>query len=251
MNKALVLYLTAGYPDQTIFLKAARVAQDEGVDILEVGLPFSDPIADGPVIQKTSQNAIQHGVNFNRTLELSQKLPENLPRVMMTYSNPLFVRGWSLAFRSIASAGFSGCVIPDVPIEELVTLFPFLPDNFYLTPFAAPTTSGNRLKLFSTAARNGAFIYLVSIRGITGTHLKEKSHAEVELSSLTASLRRISHAPIYIGFGVRDGRDAKRLAGYSDGIIVGTAALKALDRGLKPLAKLLRELRLALDSLTN
>ncbi|MBI4178142.1 tryptophan synthase subunit alpha [bacterium] len=245
MKKNLVVYLTAGYPSAGMFLKAAEVAWDEGVDLLEVGLPFSDPIADGPVIQAASQRAIRSGVDFDRTMSLARRLPPHLARVLMTYSNPLFVRGWPLAFSEISRAGFSGCVLPDVPVEELLPLISFLPENFYLTPFAAPTTTGDRLNLYATAARGGAFIYLVSLRGITGAALGGAAQS-AELERLISGLRRVTHAPIYVGFGVQTGRDAARLAAHADGVIVGTAALRALALGIKPFARLLRELRTAL-----
>lgn len=249
-KKSLVVYLTAGYPSRKIFIQAAQVAADEGTDLLEVGLPFSDPVADGPVIQETSQAAIRMGVNYRRVLDLAADLPSALPKVMMTYSNPLFVRTWPKAFGEIHQAGFSGCVIPDVPAEELAGLIPFCPRGtsshpFYLVPFAAPTTRGERLKTVAAAAQNGAFIYLVSLRGITGSKISARSGREI--ASLTASLRRLTHAPLFVGFGVRTAADAMAFARYADGVIVGTAALQALRRGIRPFAQLLRKLRAGLN----
>lgn len=247
MKKSLVVYLTAGYPSRSAFLKAAQVAADEGVDLLEVGLPFSDPIADGPTIQKTSGLAVASGMNFDSVLDLSGRLPGTLPRVLMTYANPLFVRGWSRAFKQIRRAGFSGCILPDVPAEELLSILPFRPPGFYLVPFVAPTTGASRLKAVAEAVRNGAFIYLVSLRGITGARLS--ANAGREIDALVRAIRRVSHAPVYVGFGVKSGADAARFARHADGVIVGTAALQALSRGLLPYARLLRDLRKSVDIL--
>ncbi|OGH57636.1 MAG: tryptophan synthase subunit alpha [Candidatus Lindowbacteria bacterium RIFCSPLOWO2_12_FULL_62_27] len=244
-GKSLVVYLTAGWPDRATFLKAAKVAAEEGADLLEVGLPFSDPIADGPTIQKTSSAAIRAGMNYDRALDLSQRLPPGLPRALMTYANPLFVRGWAGAFGEIRRAGFAGCILPDVPAEELVTYLPFRPRGFYLVPFVAPTTADDRLARVADAARDGAFIYMVSLRGITGARLS--AAAEREIAGRVRAIRRVSHAPVYVGFGVRSGAWAARLARLSDGVIVGTAALEALRRGLGPFGRLLRELRRSID----
>ena len=245
MKKSLVVYLTAGYPNRATFLKAAQVASDEGVDLLEVGLPFSDPIADGPTIQKTSSAAIRAGMNYERVLDLAGRLPPALPRALMTYANPLFVRGWPRAFKEIQVAGFSGCILPDVPAEELISYLPFRPAGFYLVPFVAPTTSGDRLKSVVALARDGGFIYLVSLRGITGAKLPSSVMREIQTHM--REIRRVSHAPVYVGFGVRTGADAERFAKFADGVIVGTAALQALDRGLMAYARLLRELRKSLN----
>ena len=248
-KKSLVVYLTAGFPNAATFLKAVQVAKDSGADLLEVGLPFSDPVADGPVIQETSRRAISNGVDFDRTLNLSAKLPAGLPRVLMTYSNPLFVRGWANSFSQINLAGYSGCVIPDLPAEELFPLLPLKPNHeFYLVPFVAPTTSLERLTSVAAAARDGAFIYLVSLRGITGAKLSPG--ASHDLASVIAALRRQTHASIYVGFGVSSGADAARFAKISDGVIVGSAALKALTRGLKPFARLIAELRKSIDGVS-
>lgn len=244
-HKSLVVYLTAGYPDRRTFLKAAQMAFDEGADLLEVGLPFSDPIADGPVIQESSRKAIQCGMDFDSVLDLSAGMQSSLPRALMTYANPLFVRGWSNSFSKIQRAGFSGCVLPDVPAEELSTLLPFRPRSFYLAPFVAPTTAASRLAAVAAAARDGAFIYLVSLRGVTGAGLPAGGMSE--LARLTRAIRKVSHAPIFVGFGVRSARDAAAFAKISDGVIVGTAALKALSRGLNAYARLLGELRSGLD----
>lgn len=245
MKKSLIVYLTAGYPTRRTFLNAAEVASDEGVDLLEVGLPFSDPIADGPVIQKASEAAIRSGIHYDSVLDLGRRCPAALPRVLMTYSNPLFVRGWPRAFDEISRAGFSGCVLPDVPVEELLPLSPFLPTrDFYLVPFVAPTTSPERLASIAHAAMAGSFIYLVSIRGITGSSAGGSTR---EISRLTSALRRLTHAPIFVGFGIRTGADAASYAKTADGVIVGTAAIQALRRGLKPYARLLREIRRSLD----
>ena len=244
--KTLAVYLTAGYPDTGTFLKAASVAADDGVDLFVVGLPFSDPIADGPVIQKTSEEAIRRGMNYERMLDLADRCPPNLARVLMTYSNPLFVRGWSRAFDEISRCGFSGCVLPDVPADELMSLLPFRPPRpFYLVPFVAPTTSAGRLAAVASAARDGAFIFLVSLRGITGSRLRDRSMNEID--KLARSIRRLSHASIYAGFGVRTGADAARLSRFTDGVIVGTAALQALRRSMPAYARLLRQLRRSLD----
>lgn len=243
-RKSLVVYLTAGYPSREIFLRAARVARDEGADWLEVGLPFSDPVADGPVIQKTSMTAISKGVNLDVVLDMAEHLPEGLPRMLMTYANPLFVRGWTRAFRELWESGFNGCVIPDVPAEELRRLIPHRPAAaFSLVPFVAPTTSDARLKTIIDAGRQSAFIYMVSLRGITGG----KSGSRTEITRLVQSIRRRSSTPVFIGFGVRTPADAGVFADIADGVIVGTAALQALDQGIPAFARFVRGLRRGLD----
>ncbi len=262
-RKTLAVYLTAGYPTPKLFHDAVKSAWDEGVDLLEVGLPFSDPIADGPVIQSTSESAIKSGINYDRTLDLSSRLPP-VPKVLMTYANPLFVRGWSTAFREIQQAGFSGCVLPDIPMEELTGIIPFCPrDSFYLVPLVAPTTSPARFGMVRDVARADSFIYVVSLRGITGSRpasetpapgapeARTRPAAGGEIATLIKGLRRVTHAPIYVGFGIQSGLDAARFGRVADGIIVGTAALKALRRGPGPYGRLLRELRRSLDHLSD
>ncbi len=245
--KKLILYLTAGYPDGSRFARAASVAADEGVDILEIGLPFSDPVADGPVIQAASAVAIRSGVTFERTLAMSARLPQSLPRVLMTYANPIFVRGWSRAFSLARSAGFSGAILPDIPVEELASIEPFRPPGFYLVPFVAPTTSPDRLSRICRTARDGAFIYLVSLRGITGARIGDTVAEEV--TAVTRRIRRLTHAPVYVGFGIRTAADAEKFGRCADGVIVGSSALAALGRGLAPFARLIRQMRRKLDRL--
>lgn len=245
-KKRLVIYLTAGYPSERAFLRAVEIADGLGVDGLEVGLPFSDPTADGPVIQESSQRAIAAGVNYGRVLALSSKMRFRGDRYLMTYANPLFIRGWRASFSDLARSGYRGAILPDVPFDEHPAIAPEAPAGFGLIPFLAPTTPNERVRRMLDSVRRPPFIYLVSLRGITGARASG-SRVISDVRRVFGICRRESPAPVLVGFGVQNGQTASRLASLADGVIVGSSLIRALDRGLAAYERLLADLRRSVD----
>lgn len=245
-RKKLVIYLTAGFPDDRAFLRAVEIADDLGVDGLEVGLPFSDPTADGPVIQASSQKAIRAGVNYDRVLKLSEKMRFRGERYLMTYANLLFIHGWRASFNALAKRGYRGAILPDVPFDEHPSIAPEAPAGFSLIPFLAPTTPSDRVRRMLASERRPPFIYMVSMRGITGVKAGG-SRVETDVRRVVGLCRKHSSVPVLVGFGVQNGRAAERLASLADGVIVGSALIVALEKGLSAYERLLAELKRGID----
>jgi len=228
MNRAaLIPFIVAGDPDlettEALVLKMAA----SGADIIELGVAFSDPLADGPTIQAASQRALQKGVNLDNIFSLARRIRGMAPPlVVMTYFNPIFRYGLKAFAEGCKQSGVAGVIVPDLPPEEAG---PWVAearkvglDTIFL---AAPTSPPERLKLVNRQARG--FIYYVSVTGVTGT--REKLSAEVE-----AAVRRIkqqSQKPVVVGFGISTAEQAKEISRFADGVIVGSAIVKMIEAG--------------------
>ena len=222
----LLPYFTAGWPNPTAFIAAVRGAAAAGCPAFEVGIPFSDPVADGPVIQKSSQQALDAGINFDRALELTRAAVEEsgIPAIAMTYCNLVYSRGLQVSFERMAAAGIRGLILPDLPLEEGE---PFEAaaraaglDLIYL---CAPTTPEARIS--ELARRTSGFLYLVSLRGVTGARQELADDLEELLGRVT---ERCREKPVLVGFGVSRPDQAAYIAQRCGGVVVGSALLQHL-----------------------
>jgi tryptophan synthase alpha chain len=241
-RKALVCYVTAGHPDYAKSLDLIKGLEDAGADVIEVGVPFSDPIADGPVIQQSSQEALALGMTLDRTLELVSAARLEIPVVLFSYLNPLLAAGDDVLVRA-RSAGIDGVLVTDLPVgadEERERWFG-LSDLDYIR-LVAPTTPLERMR---EIARNGSgFVYLISRLGVTGA----QSALAHDLPETTARLRSATDLPICVGFGVSNAGQARAAAKMADGVIVGSAIVRAASQDLESAFSLTRSLRDGLDS---
>lgn len=230
---AFIPYLTAGFPDESRFMEIA-LALLARADLLEVGLPYSDPLGDGPVIQRASEQALRQGMTTEKTLALIRALrrASDKPLVLMSYYNPIYCyRGGEAAFiRDLKAAGADGLILPDLPPEEGETLIQAARTCQLDTVFlVAPTSTDARLKQVSAACRG--FIYAVSVTGVTGAR-----EALPELPELVARVKAVSTLPVAVGFGVASYATAQSAAAVADGVVVGSAIIRALAQGDDALA---------------
>jgi len=245
-HKAFVAYVTVGYPSMWATLQAVPLLAECGCDIIELGIPFSDPLADGTTIQKASFDALQNGVTPKTCLEVAQKLrlKTDVPLVFMSYYNPIFHYGVEEFCAECEQVGVDGLIIPDLPPEEGSELSDATHkhglDLIYLL---APTSTDERIKLI--AEKSSGFIYLVSVTGVTGA----RASLPQELSSFVAQVKQTTDKPLCVGFGISTPEQAKQVAEISDGVIIGSRIIQLLESGLSldSLRKFATELRAALD----
>jgi len=240
-GRALVCYLTAGHPDLVRSRETLRAADEAGADIIEIGVPFSDPIADGPIIQKSSHRALANGVTYDGVLELIASLRLSAPVVLFSYLNPILAAGPDALTRA-AAAGVSGILITDLPVgadparEEWLASSPLA-----FIRLVAPTTPRERM---AEIARHGSgFVYLISRLGVTGVQ-------ESVATSLPESILRLRSAttlPICVGFGIATADQARAIGRLADGVVVGSALVRAAEESVEAVSKLTRSLREALD----
>jgi len=252
---ALVPYITAGDPEVWITVRLMHALVASGADILELGVPFSDPMADGPVIQRAAERALKHNVSLTQVLAMVREFraqDERTPVVLMGYLNPIEVMGYAWFAQSAAEAGVDGVLTVDLPPEEAAELKSALRAHALDTIFLlAPTSSAERIKLIAEAA--SGFIYYVSLRGVTGA-----SH--LDLSEVAAKLKAIrarTGLPVGVGFGIGTPEAAAGVAAIADAVIVGSAIVKRMeefagepDKILTELPKFLAQLRAAMDQST-
>lgn len=226
---AFIPYLTAGFPDPDGFLELARDLL-EVADVLEVGLPYSDPLGDGPTIQRSSERALKQGVSTETTMALIKELRRNSDRpiVCMTYYNPIYCcKGGERGFlEALKRSGADGVILPDLPPDEAGTLIGIARELAVDTIFLiAPTTTEARLKLVTEACRG--FVYAVSVTGVTGA----RETLPEDVVDLVARARAASPLPVAVGFGIASARTAKAVAEVADGVVVGSALVTAAERG--------------------
>jgi tryptophan synthase alpha chain len=241
-RKALVCYVTAGHPDRVRSLELLRGLEDAGADVIEVGIPFSDPLADGPVIQASSQTALDGGMTFSGALELISEAKVGVPVVLFGYLNPFLAAGPD-CLAKIENAGCDGVLITDLPVGADPQLEArFSSSSLAFVRLVAPTTPLDRMKLIG---ENGSgFVYLISRLGVTGM----QSHVAPELGATVARLRSATSLPICVGFGVTDARQAATVAAVADGVVVGSALVKAAGQSVDAAIALTRSLRSGIDS---
>lgn len=219
-RKALIPFLTAGYPSVSQTERLARVALDSGADLLELGAPFTDPLADGPSIQYSSQCALDSGLRLRDLFSLAERISSKTdkPLFVMGYMNPLIARGFENYMRSAADAGISGLIIPDLPPDEAgEALRSAKRHNISLTFLVAPTSEPNRVSLVDRASSD--FVYAVTVAGVTGARSGFTRKTDRYLDSLRLQLKK----PFVAGFGVSSPESARRLASRADGVVIGSA----------------------------
>ena len=238
---AFVPYVTAGHPDPERSVALLQGLEGAGADIVEVGVPFSDPLADGAVIQASSQTALDHGVRLDQVLTIVAKAGLSIPVVLFSYLNPL-LRGGDDALRRAAEAGVHGVLVTDLPLgadPERESWFARSPLAFIR--LVAPTTPAARM---AEIARTGSgFVYLISRLGVTG----ERADLPPELPATAARLRAATSLPLCIGFGIARPDQARAVAKLADGVVVGSAIVRAANESVDAALRLATSLRLAID----
>lgn len=227
-RKALVGFLMAGDPDPAQSEKNVRTALEAGVDILELGVPFSDPTADGPVIQAAGQRALAAGMTLDMTLRMAGRIRRDFeaPIILFGYANPFFVHGFERVCDAARKAGVDGLLVVDLPFEESAPLRTCATRaGLALIPLVAPTTPAERMKTILKGARG--FVYYIMFRGVTGTRTTVAGDAADHLALLRARTR----LPIAAGFGVSTPEQAATVAAHADGVVVGSALVKAAAEG--------------------
>ena len=218
--KKLVAYITTGFPSLEFTVDAALALAQAGVDTLELGMPFSDPVADGPVIEAANLKALQNGFKLEHLFDASAKIAPHIDTLWMGYFNPFYHKGMDNFIAKANEVGVNGFIIPDLPLEEAARYKPSVEKaGLSLIDFIAPTDSEARIKQIVTDAQK--FIYLVAYAGITGAGKSE------DLQPIITNIKKYSDTPVYVGFGV-DQHTAKEKAQGVDGVIVGSAFVKVL-----------------------
>ncbi|AQW62918.1 tryptophan synthase subunit alpha [Dehalococcoides mccartyi] len=245
-RKSLIAYITVGYPDIETTLRLVPLLEENGVDIIELGIPFSDPLADGVTIQNASYQALQNGVTPEVCLSVAALLKEkiSIPMVFMGYYNPIYNYGLTKFCQKCATAGVSGFIIPDLPPGEAQDIdFAAREAGLDIIFLLAPTSTDERIKL--VAAKSRGFIYLVSHSGVTGA----TANLPADLSSFVNRVRKTARQPLAVGFGISTPEQAQNIAKFSDGIIVGSRILQLVqtDPSLEKVATFIRQLRQSLD----
>jgi tryptophan synthase alpha chain len=248
--KALIAYITVGYPDIKDTPGIVLALAENGCDIIELGIPFSDPLADGATIQKSSYQALQRGTTPRVCLEVAAEIRQKLskPLVFMTYYNPVLNFGLEAFCRSCTMAGINGLIVPDLTPEEGGDLETITQEHgLDLIYLLAPNSTEERMAVI--AERSKGFIYLVSLTGVTGA----RDSLPPELEDFVKRVRTKSDQPLCVGFGVSTAEQAKRVASIADGVIVGSRLIQLLeeDATLASLKSFTSSLRKALDSENN
>lgn len=226
---ALIVYITAGYPSLAKTKDLISELEKNGADIIELGVPFSDPMADGPTIQAASQYALKNKVCLKDIIALVKNVRRysQVPLVFMTYYNPVFHFGAARFVKAASRAGVDGVIIPDLPPEEASDLIKTSRKCSFSTIFLlAPTSIAKRMKIVSRASTG--FIYYVSLTGITGARKK----LPLDIKRNVRKIRRIAGKPVCVGFGISGPAQAAGIAGISDGVIVGSAVIKVIQNNL-------------------
>ena len=236
-NPALVAYLTAGYPSKVMFTEHLR-AIASSADVVEIGVPFTDPMADGVTIQRSSQGALAQGVSLRWILSELVAMPKvGTPLLLMSYLNPLLAFGVDRLPEAAAKAGVSGFIVPDMPVDECDLLKDALAaKGIALVQMVTPVTTPERLVRVVTASTG--FVYAVTMTGVTGKSVDVPN----EVMQYLDRVRAQSSVPVCAGFGIRSREQVQALAGHVDGVIIGSALVELLERGGDP-ARWLSELR--------
>ena len=242
-KKALITYIMAGDPNLESTMEHILTLEACGADIIELGVPFSDPIADGPTIQRAAERALRAGVTLRKMVGFMKDVRKHsaIPIVFMTYYNPLLKYGEEAFVNDAAAAGVDGLIIPDLPVEEAASIIKLCRAKGVCIIFlVAPTSTDERMKKIAAASKG--FIYYVSMTGITGAKLSPEGQFGEHISML----KKISDKPVAVGFGISTPEDARRMAGVADGVIVGSAIVKKFHEDAGNAPDFLKKLREAI-----
>jgi tryptophan synthase alpha chain len=250
-RKGLIPFITAGDPDSAMTMPLMHALADAGADVIELGVPFSDPMADGPTIQRSSERALKHGTSLKHVLGFVtefRKTNGTTPVVLMGYANPIEAMGYDKFAAAARTSGVDGVLVVDYPPEEAARLSELLAqheiDSIFLL---APTSSESRIQQVARYARG--YIYYVSLRGVTGA-----AHLDLdEISHKIPQIRSHIKLPIGVGFGIRDAQTAKAVAKIADAVVIGSRLVQEMetssrDRVLDNISILVKDIRSALDS---
>ncbi|MEH2305072.1 tryptophan synthase subunit alpha [Nostoc sp.] len=246
---ALIPFITAGDPNLETTAQALRILDRNGADFIELGIPYSDPLADGPVIQAAATRALQKGTKLEQVLKMLQAVTPTLkaPIILFTYYNPILHRGIKTFLAQIAAAGVQGLVVPDLPLEEAEELIQTAASfGIEVILLVAPTSSKDRI--LAIARQSQGFIYLVSVTGVTGI----RAQIQDRVKDLITDLRSVTNKPIGVGFGISAPEQAHQVMEWgADAVIVGSAFVKRLAEGspterLQAVEKFCRELKAAI-----
>ena len=241
-RRALVPYITAGHPDADRTIDLIHGLQSAGADVIELGLPFSDPMADGPVIQASSQRALDQGMNFDRLLDLVRRANVQIPLVLFSYLNPIIAAGDD-ALAPRAGAGFSGILLTDLPVGSDPEREAWVGEGpLAFIRLVAPTTPQDRMR--EIAEHGSGFVYLISRLGVTGM----RDDLPAELPETVARLRGATTLPVCVGFGVSKPEQAAAVARAADGVVVGSALVRAAGESVDAAIALTASLRAAIDA---
>ena len=223
-----VPYITAGFPTKKLFLPILKTLSENGADFIEVGVPHSDPLADGPVIQHASKIALENGVNLKyivvETRLIASLRKQIKPLILFSYLNPILNYGFEKLLKDLSKPLFYGLIIPDLPLEEAEKYLPlFKKHKLNLILLVAPTTKKEKIK--KIAKISGGFIYLVSVAGVTGV----RKSLSKELKQKIKEIKSYTRKPVVVGFGISNSKQAKEVISYgADGVVVGSALVKVL-----------------------
>lgn len=253
-RKVLVPYVTAGDPRPEVTVNLMHAMVEAGADIIELGIPFSDPMAEGPVIQKAMERALINHVSLNDVLDMVKQFRQqdnDTPIVLMGYLNPIEVKGYETFASEASQAGVDGVLTVDIPPEEAADYARAMNEHGIDCIFlVSPTTDEERIK--AVCQVSGGFVYYVSLKGVTGAgHLDTN-----EVTDRVLAIRRLTDLPVGVGFGIKDAESATRVAASSDAVIVGSAIVRKVEENLDSADKinqavsgLLSEIRAALDAM--
>ena len=247
---ALMPYMMAGYPDRESSLAIAASYADSGADLIELGVPFSDPLADGPTIHAAATEALAAGATFETALEVCEAVAGRVPVVLMVYANMVLAHGGAVEFaRRAVGAGAAGAIVPDLPLGEAEDIREALSDaGLALVPLLAPTTPADRRARICAVAKG--FVYVVSSMGTTG----EREQLPAGLTDLVAATKADAEVPVAVGFGIGTAEQAARVGEIADGVIVGSRLVRAAaeagsaEGAAEAVGDFLREARAALVS---
>jgi tryptophan synthase alpha chain len=226
---ALMPYLMGGHPDLGASTEAGLAAVDAGADLIELGIPFSDPLADGPVIHAAATEALSRGATPHGVLRVCERLAERVPVVLLVYVNVVMSAGAEAFALRAAAAGASGLIVPDLPHDEAAEVRAACDaEGLALVPLVAPTTTPERVAAIGADARG--FVYTVSLRGTTG----ERDELAPGLADTVAGVRGATDVPVAVGFGISSARQASAVADIADGVIVGSRVVRASAEGGPP-----------------
>ncbi|MDD5084524.1 MAG: tryptophan synthase subunit alpha [Candidatus Omnitrophica bacterium] len=227
-SKLFCAYLTLGYPSVSFTARLIEELEKSGADIIELGFPFSDPLADGPTIQASSGYALRHNVKFNDALRLVRSLRKRgvgIPIIFFSYYNPIYQHGLARFAKDIRRAGFDGVISPDLSPEEDPAFGRALrKEKLSLVYLVAPTSSSRRIRMI--ARKTSGFIYLVSLKGVTGARRK----LGADIAAYVAKIRSSASKAVLVGFGVSTPGEARRISKLGDGVIVGSAFIDSIRR---------------------
>jgi len=228
-KKAFIAFITAGYPNLNTTKALVKELEKRGADLIELGVPFSDPLADGPIIQRASEESLKKGTNLHKILKAVKELrcEIKIPLCLMTYYNPVFRFGEETFLKSCRESGVDGLIIPDLPPEEGKNLLRQAHKNSVdIVLFISPTTTKERIRFISKLAKG--FIYYVSLTGVTGARNKLPQ----DLIASIKAVKQITNKPVCVGFGISKREHLKQVYSIADGAIVGSAIVKNISDNL-------------------